>query len=492
MTRIAGVIFSSAQCDLANSCPVLPAPLISQSLEEVSLKALPNGSKKGEMMKAQRFVRFFVLVILGFFISIQDVNAARYTDNGDGTITDSETGLVWQQGFSHKVWEETAKYCDELVLASEEDWRLPRIDELRTIIDFTRPSPAVDPLFFVPGRVCTETMDASSLEATRANQTEFRFIKNRIGCPHYQEVWTVLFGDRGLIFPYAIESCDDLPPTFGIKCVREGPFWPLDPSAYLILETNKIVRDTFHETIWQRSDDGVKRTWQEASSYCADMSLGGYTDWYLPTIEDLMTLVDYTVYNPSLSTEVLDGHIDYYWSSTPNVSSQDEVWVQSFMRGGTRCFNKETSTYYVRCMRKGESGPFHTLKVRKSGSGNGLISSSPAGINCGEGCTEEDEEYRSGAVVRLDAEPYSPSVFTGWEGAGCSGTESCIVTMKSDMVIVAHFTKSTFTISGQVKTDRGYPVPGVTMNLGGAESKATTTDRSGYFSFSGVSNGVYN
>mgnify|MGYP003648745510 CR=1 FL=1 len=72
----------------------------------------------------------------------------RFTDNQDGTITDTETGLMWQQGtMEKKDWDHAILACSELNLAGHKDWRLPTIKELFSIVDFERHDPACDPVF---------------------------------------------------------------------------------------------------------------------------------------------------------------------------------------------------------------------------------------------------------------------------------------------------------------------------------------------------------
>jgi hypothetical protein len=73
-----------------------------------------------------------------------------FTDNGDGTVTDSRTGLMWQKqddgGFRN--WDTALTYCEGLTLASHSDWRLPNIKALRSIVDNTKTNPAIDSTYF--------------------------------------------------------------------------------------------------------------------------------------------------------------------------------------------------------------------------------------------------------------------------------------------------------------------------------------------------------
>ena len=99
----------------------------------------------------KRFVVFILVAAL-----VVPVAAAsrddRFTDNGDGTVTDNETELMWQQTDvdTYRDWEDALAYCEGLDLAGHEDWRLPDIKELRSIVDNTTYNPAIDEDFF-PG-----------------------------------------------------------------------------------------------------------------------------------------------------------------------------------------------------------------------------------------------------------------------------------------------------------------------------------------------------
>ena len=74
-------------------------------------------------------------------------------DNGDGTVTDEKTGLMWQQGEAGKMhWEEALAYCENLILpeGGYDDWRLPNRNELQSLVDYSRRYPAIDQTYF-PG-----------------------------------------------------------------------------------------------------------------------------------------------------------------------------------------------------------------------------------------------------------------------------------------------------------------------------------------------------
>ncbi|HEX2672102.1 MAG TPA: DUF1566 domain-containing protein, partial [Polyangiaceae bacterium] len=71
-----------------------------------------------------------------------------YRDNGDGTVTDNVTGLVWQQGVGDALGASSASsYCADLDLAGYQNWRLPTVIELVSLLDFDH-SPKVSTKFF--------------------------------------------------------------------------------------------------------------------------------------------------------------------------------------------------------------------------------------------------------------------------------------------------------------------------------------------------------
>jgi hypothetical protein len=72
-----------------------------------------------------------------------------YVDNGDGTVTDRATGLVWQQvdDGRRRNWADALAYCEGLTLSGHDDWRLPNVKELQSIVDYSRHDPALDTRF---------------------------------------------------------------------------------------------------------------------------------------------------------------------------------------------------------------------------------------------------------------------------------------------------------------------------------------------------------
>ena len=75
----------------------------------------------------------------------------RFTDNGDGTVTDQCTGLMWQKLNGNDGiglnWCSALDYCENLELAGHDDWRLPNMRELESLVDYGRFAPAIHSIF---------------------------------------------------------------------------------------------------------------------------------------------------------------------------------------------------------------------------------------------------------------------------------------------------------------------------------------------------------
>ena len=65
------------------------------------------------------------------------------------TVTDQSTSLMWQRQppATSYDWQQALAYCEALSLAGYDDWRLPGIRELMSIIDYSRATPYLDPVF---------------------------------------------------------------------------------------------------------------------------------------------------------------------------------------------------------------------------------------------------------------------------------------------------------------------------------------------------------
>lgn len=139
------------------------------------------------------------------------------------------------------------------------------------------------------------------------------------------------------------------------SCDREWCWW--DPPALLLPNSNYdtttagIVRDNVTGLTWERSPAATTYTWASAKTHCTVLSLAGLSGWRLPTYIELLSIVDYSKYNPAINAVVFPGtQSSVYWSSSPYASSASYAWAVHFYVGYTYS-SAQSDTYYVRCVR---------------------------------------------------------------------------------------------------------------------------------------------
>jgi len=117
--------------------------------------------------------------------------------------------------------------------------------------------------------------------------------------------------------------------------------------------TTGIVTDSVTGLQWQDDATPSMMTWQDAIDYCEALSLGGNNDWRLPNMNELTSLVDDTVYNPSISNVFQHTVSSDYWSSTTIAGGTSYAWIVDFGDGDQNGDDK-TGNNFVRCVRAGQ------------------------------------------------------------------------------------------------------------------------------------------
>ncbi|MCP4289971.1 MAG: hypothetical protein GY792_37080, partial [Gammaproteobacteria bacterium] len=120
-------------------------------------------------------------------------------------------------------------------------------------------------------------------------------------------------------------------------------------------------------------------------------------------------------------------------TATPETGSTLTGWDGAGCSGTGDCVVTITATQHVTATFTLE----HALNVATDGNGSGTVTSTPTGIDCGSDCTAT---FTYGTVVTLTATPETGSTLTGWDGAGCSGTDDCAVTITAAQHVTATFT----------------------------------------------------
>jgi len=119
--------------------------------------------------------------------------------------------------------------------------------------------------------------------------------------------------------------------------------------------SGEIVTDNVTGLQWQDNEEAktVKKNWEDAKSYCLALSLGGQSDWRLPTRKELKTIIDYGKTDPAIYSVFQNFISNYYWSSTTRASDSSHAWDVGFDDGLDYRADK-VHEGCVRCVRGGQ------------------------------------------------------------------------------------------------------------------------------------------
>lgn len=121
------------------------------------------------------------------------------------------------------------------------------------------------------------------------------------------------------------------------------------PDRYMINSSSGLVTDLRTGLIWQQVPNAMQYTWDAANTYCKGLSLGGMTGFRIPSLKELMTLVDPARVRPAIDPKAFPNTpLESFWTSS-NRYSVGTASV-SFETGGTGYFTG-TNRLRVRCVR---------------------------------------------------------------------------------------------------------------------------------------------
>jgi len=283
-------------------------------------------------------------------------NSANYTDNGDGTVTDNVTGLVWMQttdtdgdgnidASDKKSFEAAGTYCENLSLAGYDDWQLPTIKQLYSLMDFTGVDPSgyesTDTSGLIPF-IDTEYFDFAYGDTSsneRIIDSQYASSTLYVSESFEQLLFGVNFAD-GRIKGYGL-SLFGRDKTFSVACIRENNTYGVNDFSD---NGDGTIMDNATGLMWAQDDSGsdvpAGLNWEEALAYAEEQNAAnylGYSDWRLPNVKELQSILDYSRSPDTTDSAALDpvfnstaitneaGETDYgfYWSGTTHANWTD-------------------------------------------------------------------------------------------------------------------------------------------------------------------------
>lgn len=275
----------------------------------------------------------------------------EFTNNNDGTVTHGKTGLVWmrcaigqrQSGDScvgtpkdYSVWDDAAILTTEF--AGKNDWRLPTITELQSIVDRKNYQPTINNLIF-PGTP-TGMFWSSTVSALNSSSA-----------------WYVSFLNG--IANAAPKNREEPIEKIYVRLVREGE--PLDssglytPDSDFVDNGNGTITHKKTSLTWKRClegqswngancyDTATNLTWDQANKLSS--TFAGQTDWRLPDCNELTTIIEYSREFPAVNTKFFSGisGTNGLWSAPgiSGISNEKYAWWV-FAKSGGVTFKEQT------------------------------------------------------------------------------------------------------------------------------------------------------
>ena len=280
-------------------------------------------------------------------------NTPTYTScSNDEVVVDNHTGLMWEASSDTDgvevididdklTLDEAHNYCSNLSLGGFDDWRLPSIKEMYSIylmsgedisglsgaisngtsVDYSAYQPFIDTNYFDVGYGDTENGERV-IDGQYATST-LSVSQVMLGVDAF---FGVNFVD-GHVKAYETQVTFISRAQYYVRCTRGNSEYGTNDFSIV---DDDVAIDNATNIMWQRDDNNASN-YQDALDICNASITGGYSDWRLPNVKELQSIVDYTKSpeysdSPAIDTDVFRstefineaGELDWgaYWSST--------------------------------------------------------------------------------------------------------------------------------------------------------------------------------
>ena len=271
-----------------------------------------------------------------------------YQNNNDGTITDLNTGLMWIQDRGSKIsWDSTFIMATQCNVGGHNDWRVPTIKELYSLMNFNGKSGSTH-------ATCTAYIDTTYFDwATGAGGTT---VGDRIidaqdwSATEYKGLTmvgdTTIFGlntvdGRIKGYPKWQPPLNTTPHRNYVRFVRGNTSYGKNN---FVDNGDSTITDNATGLMWAKNDSKNSIDWQSALAFAQtknSQNYLGHNDWRLPNAKELQSLIDYSRSLDATLSAAIDplfnctaitdegGNTNYpwYWSSTTHLENMGAVYI---------------------------------------------------------------------------------------------------------------------------------------------------------------------
>ncbi|MBA7484184.1 MAG: DUF1566 domain-containing protein [Spirochaeta sp.] len=275
-----------------------------------------------------------------------------------GCITDNLTGLMWERVplGTLRNWTEALTYADGLPLGGHSDWRLPNRKELRSLVNYEE----ADNRTWLNGQGFADLQEgyywSSTTYAAGISGAWLVSMSNgTVGVSTKTTncyVLAVRSGQAGgtVSLPRTGQTIMEEPGDDGD--LEKGVAWP---SPRFEDTGDGTICDKLTGLMWERVPSGIAN-WEGALSYANNLVIGGNSDWRLPNVNELESLINASQADSAawLVGQGFSGVQDsYYWSSTTYAPDTSLVW-DVYLKVGSVGGSLKASNLYVLAVRGGQ------------------------------------------------------------------------------------------------------------------------------------------
>lgn len=266
-----------------------------------------------------------------------------YADNGDGTITDRVTGLMWAKAPVGKLsWDDAVKQAAASRLAGHDDWRMPTIKELYSLILFTG----------VEGRAERESRPFIDTDYFEFHYGDMARGERFIDCQYWSSTKYTSRTMRSSATVFGVNFADGRIKGYPQIRPGRGKRVPHEMYALFVRGNPRYGRNDFVDNgdgtitdratglMWSKADSGKGMNWQDALAWVQARNAEhylGHDDWRMPNAKELQSIVDYTRSPHATKSAAIDpifqitaikpdpaseraGDWPYFWTSTTHLS----------------------------------------------------------------------------------------------------------------------------------------------------------------------------